>query len=55
MIKRMTPGKRLNMATVRGNLIHAAGQVPDELSASVGTTLANPSICVEIAAIAAIS
>ncbi len=35
MIKRIKPGKRLSMATVHGNLVYIAGQVPDDLSAGV--------------------
>jgi enamine deaminase RidA (YjgF/YER057c/UK114 family) len=35
MIKRIKPGKRLSMATVHGNLVYIAGQVPDDLSAGL--------------------
>ena len=55
MIKRLKEGKRLSMATIHGGLVYLAGQVPDDLSVGVEARLANPSIRVEIAVIAAIS
>ena len=35
MIKRLGPGKRLSMATIHGGLVYLAGQVPNDLSASL--------------------
>jgi enamine deaminase RidA (YjgF/YER057c/UK114 family) len=35
MIKRLSPGKRLSMATIHGGVVYLAGQVPDDLSVGV--------------------
>jgi enamine deaminase RidA (YjgF/YER057c/UK114 family) len=35
MIKRLSPAKRLSMATIHGGLAYLAGQVPDDLSVGV--------------------
>jgi enamine deaminase RidA (YjgF/YER057c/UK114 family) len=52
MIKRLGAGKRLGMATVHHGLVCLAGASPAR--AYVEARLANPSIRVEIAVIAAI-
>jgi enamine deaminase RidA (YjgF/YER057c/UK114 family) len=35
MIKRLTPGKRLSMATIHGNTVYLAGQVPNDYTGSI--------------------
>ncbi|MEH2480348.1 enamine deaminase RidA (YjgF/YER057c/UK114 family) [Nitrobacteraceae bacterium AZCC 2161] len=35
MIKRLVPGKRLSQATIHGNTVYLAGQVPDDYSGTV--------------------
>ncbi len=37
MIKRLGPGKRLSQASIHGNTVYLAGQVPDEYSGDVKT------------------
>lgn len=35
MIKRLIPGKRLSQATIHGNTVYLAGQVPDDYTGTV--------------------
>jgi enamine deaminase RidA (YjgF/YER057c/UK114 family) len=35
MIKRLIPGKRLSQATIHGNTVYLAGQVPDDYTGNV--------------------
>jgi enamine deaminase RidA (YjgF/YER057c/UK114 family) len=35
MIKRLVPGKRLSQATIHGNTVYLAGQVPDDYSGDI--------------------
>ena len=37
MIKRLGPGKRLSQASIHGNVVYLAGQVPDEYSGDIKT------------------
>ena len=37
MIKRLGPGKRLSQASIHGNTVYLAGQVPDEYSGDIKT------------------
>ena len=37
MIKRLGPGKRLSQASIHGNTVYLAGQVPDDYSGDVKT------------------
>ena len=35
MIKRLTPGKRLSQATIHGNTVYLAGQVPNDYTGGI--------------------